>query len=224
MHLGVSALSDVELVALALAGGTLGKAGQLAQELLDGCGGLRGLVRLEPDDLTSAHHIGATRAAQLCAAIELGRRCHRAPDARPLIDSPKDVYDYVAPMASAARECFRVLALNARRRLVRDAVVSYGSVDRCMVDPRDVFAPAVAARASYLVLVHNHPSGDPAPSEVDVALTRQLVAGAAVLGLRIIDHVVVAAEGYSSLSSLGLLPSVDPPAGALAAEGKQPPR
>jgi len=207
LHLGPSALSDPELLSLLLAAGARGTATlSLAKWLLDTSGGLRALIHQDPAELADERGLGLSRATLLSAAAELGRRVLRGHDPRPILASPLDICRWVSSMASFSRECFRVLALNARRRLLRDILAATGSVDRCMVDVRDALAPAVAVRATYVVLVHNHPSGDPVPSEVDFAVTQRLVDAAAVLGLRVLDHVVVATEGYTSMASMGNLP------------------
>jgi DNA repair protein RadC len=207
LHLGASALSDVELLSLLLAAGSSGDASlRLAKWLLDTSGGLRALIQREPVELADERRLGLSRAALLSAAAELGRRVQRGHDPRPVLAGVEDVSRWVAAMASFSRECFRVLALNARRRLVRDILATSGCVDRCLVDPREVLAPAVTARATFLVLVHNHPSGNPVPSETDFAVTQRLVDAAAVLGMRVLDHLVVAAEGQTSMAAIGRLP------------------
>lgn len=223
LQLGASALSDSELLSMVLAAGARAPCSpHLAEWLLDSSGGLRALSLREPGELADERGLGLGRASLLAAAVELGRRVHRARDRRPLILGARDACEYVAPMVSAPRECFRVLALNARRRLLRDILVAQGGVDRCMVDPRDAFAPAVAVRASFLVLVHNHPSGNPEPSDMDVLLTHRLVNAAAVLGFRVLDHVIVAAEGFASMAQMGLVPEPDPLPGEVAATRRRP--
>ncbi|HVE83098.1 MAG TPA: DNA repair protein RadC [Myxococcales bacterium] len=217
LHLGPAALSDSELLSLVLAAGAGGAASlQLGQWLLDTSGGLRALALRDPGELADERGLRAGQAALLCAAVELGRRVHRGTDPRPLLSTARDIIRYVAPMASSPRECFRVLALNARQRLIRDTLVAQGCVDRVMVDPRDALAPSVVARASFVVLVHNHPSGDPRPSDQDLAITRRLVNAAAVLGFRVLDHLIVGAEGYLSLREAGLLPEPEPMPGEVA--------
>jgi DNA repair protein RadC len=109
-------------------------------------------------------------------------------------------------MAGLRKEEFHVLCFNARNVLLRDACVAEGSSDACPVDPREVFSAALASRASAIVLAHNHPSGDPTPSEADIALTRQLVEGSHLLAIKLLDHIVVGDGTYSSLLERGLLP------------------
>lgn len=125
---------------------------------------------------------------------------------RPHLNTAQSVWQHVLPlMGGAQREIFRVLCLDARNRLLADIVVSVGSVDSCNVDPREVLAPAVVARASAIVLCHNHPSGDPTPSAQDIALTQQLKRGGEWLCIRVIDHVVVADSKFVSMSTLGMM-------------------
>jgi DNA repair protein RadC len=177
-----------------------------ARWLLDTSGGLRALLLRDPTELADERGLGLPRAALLSAAAELGRRVQRGPDPRPVLHDAGDVCRWVAPMASFTREVFRVLALNARRRLLRDILASSGSVDRCLVDPREALAPAVAVRATFVVLVHNHPSGNPEPSDMDFQVTQRLVDAASVLGMRVLDHLVVASDGYTSMAAMGCLP------------------
>jgi DNA repair protein RadC len=109
-------------------------------------------------------------------------------------------------MALLPREHVRVLCFNARHVLLHDAWVGLGTVDSCAVDPREVYLPALRVRAHGVVLVHNHPSGDPEPSVGDVAATRQLLTAGKALGIRLLDHLVIGAEGFVSLAARGLLP------------------
>lgn len=221
LALGASALSDQELLSVLLAPrGESVAALEKARWLLDTSGGLRGLLLREPAELADERGLGLPRAALLSAAVELGRRVQRGPDPRPVLKSAGDVGRWVASMASYTREVFRVLALNTRRRLLRDILASSGSVDRCLVDPRDALAPAVAVRATFVVLVHNHPSGNPEPSAMDFDVTQRLVDAAAVLGMRVLDHLVVASEGYTSMSAMGCLPQARLELGTELASGR----
>jgi DNA repair protein RadC len=225
LALGASALSDQELLSLLLAArGEPSEAVEKARWLLDTSGGLRALLSREPMELADERGLGYPRAALLSAAAELGRRLQSGTDPRPILQGSKDVVRWVTPMASFTREVFRVLALNARRRLLRDILASSGSVDRCLVDPRDALAPAVAVRATYVVLVHNHPSGNPEPSTMDFDVTQRLVDGAAVLGMRVLDHLVVASEGYTSMADMHCLPRPRLTSGMELASGRRRPR
>ena len=124
-----------------------------------------------------------------------------ARDSRPRLATAHAVWNHVLPeMKDAQREIFRVLCVDSRRRLIVDVVVAVGSVDSCFVDPREVFAPAIVAKASGVVLCHCHPSGDPEPSIQDVQLTQQLRQAGELLCIRVIDHVVVTDKGYVSMA------------------------
>ncbi|MCI0573545.1 MAG: DNA repair protein RadC [Myxococcaceae bacterium] len=211
LRVGGAALTDAELVTVLL--GTGGRGGlQRAQveRLLAGGGGLRALLEQDSHELCQQPGLGPTRAAQVLAALELGRRVQRTAERRPRLRTPAEIDAYLRPLLSALRrEVFHVLCFNARNVLVRDARVAEGTVNACPVDPREVFAVALAARATALVLAHNHPSGDPEPSALDVALTSQLVEGGRLLGIRVLDHLVVGDTGYVSLLERGLMPVAD---------------
>jgi len=225
LALGASALSDQELLSLVLsARGEPDASLDKARWLLETSGGLRALLLRDPMELADERGLDYPRAALLSAAAELGRRAQRGPDPRPILESARDISRWVKPMASFSREVFRVLALDARRRLLRDILASTGCVDRCMVDPREALAPAVVVRATFVVLVHNHPSGNPEPSKMDFDITQRLVDGAAVLGMRVLDHLVVASEGYTSMASMKCLPRPRLETGAELASGWPRPR
>src|SRR6266849_4832172 len=144
------------------------------------------------------------RAAQLAASLELGRRTQLSGEKRPRLRTPAEIYQHLAPaFRSLRKEVFHVLSFNARNVLLNDSRVAEGSMNACPVDPREVFCAALGARATAIVLAHNHPSGDPEPSEVDIALTEQLAEGGRILGIRVLDHLVVAAGGFVSLLERG---------------------
>ena len=144
-----------------------------ATELLEH--GLRGLLTQPPEALVELHGLEPMEVARVLACGELARRLHDAPDLRTRLRTPTDIYTWARPrFLGLKREEFHVLCLNNRNVLLRHVRITEGSVDQCQVDPREAFAPAVATRASCIVLLHNHPSGDPEPSVHDVALTRPL--------------------------------------------------
>lgn len=199
-RLGASALGDNELLAIVLGqGGARASALDLANTLLAE-GGLRGLTRARDADLRRVPGIGAARAAQVTAAIELGRRSvTRIEDARPQLRTPRSVAEYLLPQfGSRPVEQFGVLSLDTRHRVVRASVLSVGTLDSSLVHPRDVFREAAAAGAAALVVFHNHPSGDPEPSEDDVRLTERLVAAGILMGIEVLDHVILADVKYFS--------------------------
>lgn len=202
--LGAAALTDAELVSV-LTGLTAPEA--LAPLLV---GGLRALLMEHPDVLVERHGLDRHTTARLLAAAELSRRLHGSTEKRPRLATPQAIYDWARHHLVGLRtEVFHVLCLNSRNVLIRDVRVAQGTVDQCQVDPREALAPAVACRATAIVLVHNHPSGDPEPSVNDVALTRQLRDGARLLCIRLLDHLVLGESGYVSMLTRGLLSQDD---------------
>lgn len=195
---GAAGLSDGELIALVLGSGTAGRSA-----LRIG----RRLAREAPRDLAGwpmarwlrVAGIGPARAAALTAAFELGRRAVEKPEARPQIRGPEDVLGQVRDLVRARKEHFVVILLNARHEFQSREVVSIGSLNASIVHPREVFLPAILHTAASVVLVHNHPSGDPEPSEEDLSITRRLVEVGTLVGIEVLDHVIVASRGVVSL-------------------------
>lgn len=207
-RLGVAALGDNELLALVLGSGTK-RAGSLAlaNAVLETCGGLHGLPTSSGSELQRVPGVGGAKAAQVLAAVELGRRTLlRQPAGRPQLLTPGDVATYLLPEFGARPvEQFGIVLLDTKHRLIRTAVLTVGTLDRSVVHPREVFREAAAARAAGIVLFHNHPSGDPTPSADDVALTRRLVAAGELMGIDVLDHLVLSATRFVSLREMGRL-------------------
>jgi DNA repair protein RadC len=199
----------VELVALLLGTGRVGEdALAVARRLLEAAGNsLRRLVARPPAEFQRAPGVGPVKAARLLAALELGHRLAR--ELRPpaeRIRCPEDVVRWVGPrLRDLMVEEFHVLALDSQSRVLRDLTVTRGILDSSLVHPREVFRAAIAEAAAGVILVHNHPSGDPTPSAEDRAVTRQLVSAGQVLDLPVYDHVIVAGDRHTSLATLGLL-------------------
>jgi len=201
---GVQALTDAELIALVLGSGTPGRSAHriahaLARRRLGELAGWPPLRWLK------VAGIGPARAAALAAVFELGRRAAERPAGATAIRGPEDVLAQVRDLERARREHFVVLLLNARHELQCRETVSIGSLNASIVHPREVFLPAILQSAASVVLVHNHPSGDPEPSEEDLAITRRLVEVGELVGIGVIDHVIVAARGVVSFRSRQLL-------------------
>ncbi len=199
-------LSDAELVALLLATGTRGAdALTLGRRLLTHLGGMEGLRRSTLAELTRLPGVGQAKATRVLAARELGRRLAAAPlDRGASIRSSRQVAAAYGPrLAHLDRECFYVILLDSKHRKIKEVCVSVGCLDSAIVHPREVFKPAVAESAAAVILVHNHPSGDPTPSAEDRAVTRRLVATAQLLGVDLLDHVIVASQGSVSLRDRG---------------------
>lgn len=205
LDLGPAALADAELLAVLLGTGIRGQSARaIAESLLAVGPGLKELCQREARELASLSGMGPARAAQLVAALELGRRAHKATERRPRLRTAAEIHRHLAPTLSGLRrEVFHVLSFNSRNVLLNDARVAEGTMNSCPVDPREVFAAAIAARATAIVLVHNHPSGDPEPSAVDFALTAQLTEGGRILGIRVLDHVVIGDGSFVSLLERG---------------------
>jgi len=199
-RLGASALGDNELLAIVLGHGRARASALDLANLVLAAGGLHALVRARHGELQRLPGIGAARAAQVLAAIELGRRTlARAGETRPQMSSPRAVAEYLLPQfGNRPVEQFGVLLLDTKHRVIRASVLSIGTLDASIVHPREVFREATSAGAAALVLFHNHPSGDPEPSEDDVRLTERLMAAGVLMGIDVLDHVVLADVKYYS--------------------------
>jgi DNA repair protein RadC len=166
------------------------------------------LWRVCAEDLVAHDGVGPAAAARLLACLEISRRasCWRAPR-RPTVSTPEDVVELCAGQwRGLDREHFWALALNTKNQLLRTIEVSIGSLNASIVHPRELFKEAVRVSAASVVVVHNHPSGDPTPSGADIQLTRRLVKAGDVLGIEVLDHVVIGDGGeYASLRDLGLM-------------------
>jgi DNA repair protein RadC len=205
---GPSALGDNELVALVLGSGSRrGDALSVANALLAAHGGLHGLTRCTADDLVRIAGIGRARAAQIVAALELGRRslAHGAAE-RCRILTPREAAAYLMPrFGSRAAEQFGIVLLDSKHRVVRTAVLAVGGQNSSIVQPREVFREAAIGGAAAIVVFHTHPSGDPTPSPDDVELTRRLAAAGVLMGIDVVDHVVLGDGRYWSFKETGQL-------------------
>jgi DNA repair protein RadC len=208
---GAAALSDAELLALLLRTGDAADAKSaidLGRELLSRCdGNLRSLAQAELAELQQVKGLGLAKAASLKAAFTLAARFQ----ARPLVTldrftSPAQIFDYFHhELRDARKELFLVLLLDGKNRITRKVNVSEGSLNQSIVHPREVFAPAVRESAAAVLFVHNHPSGDPAPSREDREITRRLKEAGELLGIRVLDHVIIGDGSYYSFVESGLL-------------------
>jgi DNA repair protein RadC len=209
LRLGPSALTTGELLAIVLSTGSTGlSALDLARNLMSGDGSpLAALARRHPSALARSRGMGEAKAARVAAALELGRRLlEEGRGERPRIRAPADVYRWFAPrLADLVAEEFHVLALDSQSRVLRDLLVTRGILNSSLVHPREVFRGAIAEAAAGIIVVHNHPSGDPTPSADDRAITRQLVEAGRILDLPVYDHVVIGSGRYVSFAEAGLL-------------------
>lgn len=202
---GASALSDAELLAILLRVGMKGtSAVQLGQRLLYLCEGLEGLMRVTFTELCQVEGIGPAKAAQIKAALELGDRIARKqPGDRVLITSPQDVADQVHyKMVGLEQEELWILLLDSRNQLIRTDQLYRGSLNSSSVRPAEIYKSGIRHNAASLIIVHNHPSGDPSPSPEDIQLTRMLIEAGKMLELPILDHVIIGARGLTSIKSL----------------------
>jgi DNA repair protein RadC len=205
---GPQHLTEAELLGILLGKGTTKKtAVDLARELLDRYESLQKLFSRSPSELTTVKGIGSAKAAVLLAAFELVRRIQSQKSAdRPLFKRSSDVVKHYLPlMRDLRKEVFKVLLLNRANRFIREVSISEGTLDASIVHPRDVFREALLEPASGIILIHNHPSGNPSPSEEDLRITKQLVDAGRLLGIKIYDHIILAGEDYRSLADEGLL-------------------
>ena len=205
---GPEALADAELLAIQLGSGTRGKSAvDVAREVLAVYGSLAEVAGREVTELAKVTGVGPAKAARLVAAFELTRRLRaRTPGARLVLSGPAEVYAAFGPlMEDLQREVFRVALLDAQNGLLRDRVISQGTLSASLVHPREVFKPAILESAASVFLLHNHPSRDPTPSREDIRLTRQLVECARLLDLRIHDHLVIGQGRFVSLAERGII-------------------
>jgi DNA repair protein RadC len=207
--LGAHALSTSELLAIVIGSGTPQRSALgLAQDALaKSDGSLRRLASLPVAALTSVHGLGSARAVAIHAALELGRRlAAESRDEGAPLRTPRDVWAAYAPrLEDLPVEEFHVAVLDAQHRLERDITITRGLLNSSLVHPREVFREAIAERAAAIILVHNHPSGDPTPSADDRAITAQLVAAGRLLDIPVADHVVIGRGRYLSFAEGGLL-------------------
>ena len=206
-HLGAQALATSELIAILLRVGVTGEnAVQVGQRLLKVYGGISGLQRAPFEDLCNQHGIGEAKAAQIKAAIELGRRLSlESPDERPAVNSPADAAALVAyEMSALEQEHLRVILLDTRNRVLEIVEIYKGSVNSSQIHVGEIFKPAVRRNAPAIIVVHNHPSGDPTPSPDDVAVTRAIVQAGKLLDVDVLDHMVIGQGRWVSLKERGL--------------------
>lgn len=214
---GPGALSDAELLAnLLRTGRPKMNIVQVCQELLNKAGGLSGMLRFDRTEFSRQYGIGPVKSLQLIAFMELARRLIiQGPNVKPLMDSPEKVYNWLHPqMQNLEVENFRVLCLNRKNRLMQDLIITSGTATASLVHPREVFRGAIRHGATAIIAAHNHPSGDPAPSSADIAITRQLQKAAKVIQIELLDHIIIgnnahdpAGKGYYSFGEGGLLES-----------------
>jgi DNA repair protein RadC len=209
---GAAALSAAELIAILVRTGLRGvNALDIGKQLIQRFGSLGAMARASVDEMQCIRGIGRDKAVTLVAAFALASKiAEELQRESPVLDNPQAITDLLREQNRTKNvETFQILMLNTRRRLIRVEQVSQGLLDTILVHPREVFNSAIAARASAIVLVHNHPSGDPTPSDADIKVTRDLIRAGQLLKIEILDHVILGratadrAKDYSSLRELG---------------------
>jgi DNA repair protein RadC len=209
---GADALSHAELIAILLRTGLKGaNAVEIGRQLLQKFGTLQALAQASVEDLQSVKGIGRDKAVTLMAGFALARKmAEELQRESPVLDNPENVVRLLREKNLVKKvETLQVLLLNTRRRLIRVAEITDGTLDTILVHPREVFKTAIAANAAAVVLAHNHPSGDPTPSEADIKVTRDLIRAGQLLKIDVLDHVIIGRatperpKDYSSLRELG---------------------
>jgi DNA repair protein RadC len=209
---GPESLSNAELLAIALRTGVAGKSAiQLASDILDDFGGLRGLFAASIEDLSKTKGLKTAKIAQLKASLELSKRFLQEDlKQKPILESSQEVFDYLyQSMRDLDAEVLKVILLNGQNQIIDIVDVFRGSVDSSSIYPREVVKLALKYSASAVVFVHNHPSGAHQPSEGDKTMTRDLVFACMTTGIRIHDHIIIGDNRYFSFADAGLLQSYE---------------
>ena len=205
---GAQALGNSELLAILLRTGNFQESAlRIAENLLDRQGGLAGFGNATLEEFEQVKGVGEAKAITVMAAIELGRRVTTlAPVERPIIRTPDDVAALLMPrFRYETKESFIAILLSTKNHVLKTPVISVGSLNASIVHPRELFREAINASAAAVIIVHNHPSGDPTPSPEDIELTRRMVEAGKLLDISVLDHVVVGEDSFASLKERGLL-------------------
>lgn len=205
---GPEALSAQELLALIIGRGVSKKSVMtIAQELLIKFGNVKAISEATLEELSQIKGIGFAKAAQIKACFELGKRQDLEPEQKDFdIKDPQSVVKAIrASIKDKAKEHFKLILLNARNKIIGISTISIGSLNASIVHPREVFKDAIMHTAYSVVLAHNHPSGDPEPSEDDLTMTKRLIEAGKILGIEVLDHIIITKNGYFSFKDRGLL-------------------
>ncbi|GLI54260.1 RadC family protein [Thermodesulfovibrio yellowstonii] len=204
---GTESLSDAQLLAIVLRTGSNGKTViDTAIELLQRFGGLRGLEDASISDLKNFKGLGIAKIAQIKASFELGKRALSEKVQEQIFNSAEIVYNYFFPKLNGLKkEVFITLLVDTKLRLLRGVKVSEGTLNQSLIHPREIFKEAVKESAYALILIHNHPSGDPTPSEQDIEITKKLKKASEILEIPILDHVIIGSGKYFSMKERGII-------------------
>lgn len=205
---GSDKLSLTELLAIIIGKGTPGESvAVLASRLLSKFGDLNRLEEASIEELTKIKGIGEAKATQIKAALELGRRLFSQEEVKgKTIQSAEDVYKLMrAEFKNKKKEHFKLILLNTRNQVIRKVSVSKGTLNASLIHPREVFGSALSHSAASVILIHNHPSGDPRPSDDDIKITKRLIEAGKIMGIEVYDHVIMAGDRYTSLKAQKLI-------------------
>ena len=206
--LGPEGLSAQELLCCILGRGIAGESVLItAQRLLREFGSVRGIAEASIEQLGTVRGIGNAKAVQLKASVELARRAWKVPRTRPqVVETAEAAEEILRPaLVDKKKEHFVALLLDSRHHLIRLEPIAVGSLSASLVHPRELFKEAIAASAAAVILAHNHPSGDPEPSDHDLVLTKRLVQAGRLLGIEVLDHLILASRGTVSLKARGVI-------------------
>jgi len=205
---GPEALSGQELLALVIGRGIPKKSVMsIAQELLTRFGNVKAISQATIEELSQIKGIGLAKAAQIKACFELGKREELEPELINFdIKNPESVVKAIrASIKDKAKEHFKLILLNPRNKIIGISTISIGTLNASLVHPREVFKDAIVHSAASVVLAHNHPSGDPEPSEDDLKITKKLVESGKILGIEVLDHIIITKNGFKSFKEEGLI-------------------
>ena len=202
---GPEVLSNQELLAIILGRGTK-KEGvlEISKRIISEYGEQPILSQTRVEKVINRFNLGEVHAGQLISCLELGRRFFGESEDDVYIKMPKDAYEYLSDMRKIKKEFFRGLYLDVNNRLIHDELISVGTLTTNLVHPREVFYPAISKRAVAIILAHNHPSGDPEPTEDDIEMTKQMVNVSKIMEIELLDHVIIGNNKFVSLKQRGV--------------------
>lgn len=201
---GVERLSDVEIMAILVRTGIVGKnVIELSKQILKKISNV-GIDKISTGNLLEIKGLGKTKAGQIIASIELGRRFLKDKKSELLL-SPENVWNEMKDLRENKKEHFVVFYLDTRNQIIKREIISIGTLNASLIHPREVFEPAIKYSAAQIIIAHNHPSGDTEPSKEDITISKQLIEAGKILDIEILDHIIVSKGEYKSLKTLNLL-------------------
>ncbi len=206
LNKGESFLSDSELLAILINNGTRDKSAiALASEIIEENQGIKNLCNISIEELSKIKGIGLAKACRIISALELGRRVSVASELQKFkISSPQDIGKvYMEELRYRKKEVFRVVLLNTKNVIISTKDISEGSLNASIVHPREVFLEAIKKSANKMILIHNHPSGDPSPSMEDINITKRLISAGQIIGIEVLDHVIIGDGKFYSFKENG---------------------